>query len=311
MMRIISQINAVNMGEQVHGTVTEEMRGQIALMLTQIELADAVVVGCGSGMSSAAGYDHYHWSGTLADALALFRERYGFGSPFDGFYHCFSTPGEQWAYTAAYICAMADAPAGAPYLDLRALLSGKPTFILATNVDMQCAKAFGEDEICAFQGDFAYLQCAQPCHDARYDAVQAARAMVAGTRDFAVPDVLIPRCPECGWRMTPWMRDDAFLEEAQWHAARARYEAFLRRHVLGGARVLLLELGVGDMTPSVIKFPFWQMAAKNKNVHHITVNRREARSPGKLANPGLYISGGIAEILAEARRMKEEHHERI
>lgn len=206
---------------------------------------------------------------------------------------------------------MADAPAGAPYLDLRALLGGKLRFVLTTNVDMQFGKAFDADEIFAFQGDFAYFQCAQPCHDARYDAVEAARAMVAATRDFAVPDALIPRCPQCGWRMVPWVRDDTFLQGRDWQAAKERYEAFLRRYVLGGARVLLIELGVGDMTPSVIKFSFWQMAAKNANVHHVTINRRAERGPGRLANPGLYISGDIAEVLAEARRMKEDHHDGV
>ena len=31
----------------------------------RIDQADAVVIGGGSGLSSAAGYDHYHWSPAL------------------------------------------------------------------------------------------------------------------------------------------------------------------------------------------------------------------------------------------------------
>ena len=49
----------------------------------RIDRADAIVIGGGSGLSSAAGYDHYHWSPALSEALAPFREHYGFSSPGD------------------------------------------------------------------------------------------------------------------------------------------------------------------------------------------------------------------------------------
>jgi hypothetical protein len=77
------------------------------------------VIGGGSGLSSAAGYDHYHWSPALSEALAPFREQYGFTSPLAGFYHCFSSYGEQWGYYSQYIRFLWEAPTGQPYLDLR------------------------------------------------------------------------------------------------------------------------------------------------------------------------------------------------
>ena len=81
----------------------------------RIDQADAVVIGGGSGLSSAAGYDHYHWSPALSEALAPFREQYGFTSPLAGFYHCFSSYGEQWGYYSQYIRFMWEAPTGQPY----------------------------------------------------------------------------------------------------------------------------------------------------------------------------------------------------
>ena len=75
----------------------------------RINQADAVVIGGGSGLSSAAGYDHYHWSPALSEALAPFREQYGFTSPLAGFYHCFSSYGEQWGYYSN-ICASCGKP---------------------------------------------------------------------------------------------------------------------------------------------------------------------------------------------------------
>ena len=79
----------------------------------RIAQADAVVIGGGSGLSSAAGYDHYHWSPALSEALAPFREQYGFTSPLAGFYHCFSSYGEQWGYYSPIYALHVGSPYGA------------------------------------------------------------------------------------------------------------------------------------------------------------------------------------------------------
>ena len=73
-----------------------------------------------------------------------------------------------------------------------------------------------------------------------------------------VPSELIPRCPVCGWKMVPWVQDSTFLQGEAWKIAYRRYENFVRKNQ--DKKLLLLELGVGDMTPSVIKLPFWNMA---------------------------------------------------
>ena len=57
----------------------------------KIQESDAILIGGGSGLSSAAGYDHYHWSPALDKALSPFREYYGFRSPLEGFYYCYSS----------------------------------------------------------------------------------------------------------------------------------------------------------------------------------------------------------------------------
>jgi len=92
------------------------------LLTEKIMQADAIVIGGGSGLSSAAGYDHYHWSPALRESLDVFREYYGFRSPLDGFYHCFSSYEEQWGYYSQYIRFMWEAPPGQTYLDLKETL---------------------------------------------------------------------------------------------------------------------------------------------------------------------------------------------
>lgn len=224
----------------------------------RIDQADAIVIGGGSGLSSAAGYDHYHWSPAISEALAPFREQYGFASPLAGFYYCFSSYGEQWGYYSQYIRFMWEAPTGQPYLNLQALVADKHAFVLTTNVDRQFFRVFPKEQICAFQGDFGYCQCSQPCRDAIWENRELVSELTSRLEGVRLPEEAVPRCPDCGRVLVPWVRDDTFLEGRAWKAQLDRYHAFLRRWLLEqtGKNVLLLELGVGEMTPSIIKLPF-------------------------------------------------------
>lgn len=104
--------------------------------------ADAIIVGIGSGMSSAAGFNHYNHAGMTRAGMADWQQAFGFKSLFDGFYHLYPSLEQQWAYYARYIDFMLREPASQPYLDLRSLISHKDYFILSTNVDTQVEKTF-------------------------------------------------------------------------------------------------------------------------------------------------------------------------
>ena len=43
--------------------------------------------------------------------------------------------------------------------------------------------------------------------------------------------------------------------------------------------VVLLELGVGEMTPSIIKLPFWEMTYKNEKVFYACLNQKKSSVP--------------------------------
>lgn len=92
----------------------------------RIDQADAIVIGGGSGLSSAAGYNHYHWSPELSETLAP-REQYAFTSPLAGFYHCFSSYGEQWGYYSQYMRFMWKPLQGSPIWTCKRLLRINPS----------------------------------------------------------------------------------------------------------------------------------------------------------------------------------------
>ena len=149
----------------------------LELLAEKIRQVDAVVIGGGSGLSSAAGYNHYHWMPYLEGQLQDFKEAYGFQSPFAGFYYCYSSPEQQWAFYARYIQSLWDAPTGQTYYDLAEIVSGKEVFVLTTNVDMQFERVFPQNSICSYQGNVGYFQCSQPCHDRIYPNENIIREM--------------------------------------------------------------------------------------------------------------------------------------
>ena len=106
-----------------------------------------------------------------------------------------------------------------------------------------------------------------------------------------VPSELIPRCPVCGWKMVPWVQDSTFLYR--------RYENFVRKNQ--DKKLLLLELGVGDMTPSVIKLPFWNMADKFPETFLVTVNLAKESSPEQLKGRSLAVCEDLSLFLHELK----------
>ena len=262
----------------------------------EIETADAIVIGAGAGLSTAAGFTY---SGArMQQYFADFVEKYGFKDMYTGGFYPFPTPEEQWAYWSRYIYInrYMDADNGT-YRRLFELLKDKDYFVLTTNVDHQFQKAgFDKKRLFYTQGDYGLWQCSEPCHQKTYDNEETVRAMVAQQKDMRVPAELVPHCPVCGEPMSMNLRaDDTFVEDEGWHAAAERYEEFLRRHE--GMRVLYLELGVGMNTPAIIKFPFWSMTYDNPDAVYACVNFGEAYVPEQIRKQSICINGDIHDVL--------------
>lgn len=121
--------------------------------------------------------------------------------------------------------------------------------------------------------------------------------MVKRQENMKILSELLPVCPHCGKPMTMNLRcDDTFVEDEGWHRAAERYENFLRTR--SGQSILFLELGVGYNTPVIIKYPFWQMTAKNSHATYACINQGQAVCPQEIDRQAICIDADIGTALS-------------
>ena len=70
----------------------------------------------------------------------------------------------------------------------------------------------------------------------------------------------------------------------------------------GNGRVLLLELGVGEMTPGIIiTLPFWSMAAKLPDTHLLSANISSGPAPLQPGSKAEAIRADLGLLLSAAQ----------
>ncbi len=275
---------------------THDCSVQCDKLRTLLSESDTVLVGAGSGLSTAAGftYDGERFDRYFSD----FAEKYHIRDMYAGGFYPFETQEEYWAYWSRYVLINRYRDAPKPVYDmLLSLLRNKDYFVLTTNVD-HCFQKAGIDKKRLFytQGDYGLFQCSAPCCPKTYDNEARIRQMVEETANMRIPSGLIPVCPCCGRPMIMNLRcDDRFVEDEGWHRAAERYANFLHTH--RGGRTLYLELGVGYNTPGIIKYPFWQRVAQDPNAVYVCINAQEAVCPQDIAPRALCIRTDIAACL--------------
>ena len=259
---------------------------------------DAVVIGAGAGLSTAAGF--IYTGERFEQHFSDFARKYGIRDMYSGGFYPFPTMEEFWAYWSRYIYINRYQDAPKPvYDDLLKLVQDKDYFVITTNVDHCFQKAgFDKKRLFYTQGDYGLFQCSEPCCQETFDNEAVIREMVKRQENMKVPTELLPTCPHCGKPLTMNLRsDNKFVEDEGWHRAAERYENFLRTRA--GGKILFLELGVGYNTPVIIKYPFWQMTAKNPNAIYACINQGQAVCPQEIQRQAICINIDLGNALQE------------
>ena len=275
---------------------TKSCSAQIERLKAALQDCDAVVIGAGSGLSAAAGFTYT--GERFEKYFSDFAAKYGIRDMYSGGFYPFATPEEHWAYWSRYIYINRYMDVPKPvYDDLLKLVADKDYFVITTNVDHCFQKAgFDKKRLFYTQGDYGLFQCSESCCQETFENEALIREMVTRQKNMKIPTELLPACPYCGKPLTMNLRaDDKFVEDEGWHRAAERYENFLRTR--NGQKVLFLELGVGYNTPVIIKYPFWQMTARNPDATYVCINQGQATCPQEIEQQSICINADLGTVL--------------
>ena len=293
-----------------YGTGSREEN--IQRLKSEIETADAIVIGAEAGLSTAAGltYSGERFERYFSD----FKERFGITDMYSGGFYPFPDDETRWAWWARHIYYNRYIEAPEPvYQKFFELVRDKDYFVITTNVDHQFQRAgFDKKRLFYTQGDYGLFQSVNPSIRKTYDneewvmqAMEAQGFIKDAEGVFHIPQsgvvmkipaALIPKSMDDGSPLTMNLRaDDSFVEDEGWHRASAAYSDFIRRHE--NLHTLYFEIGVGANTPVIIKYPFWQMTNDNPKAVYACLNYNEAFCPKQIEKQSICLDGDAGAIL--------------
>jgi NAD-dependent SIR2 family protein deacetylase len=262
----------------------------------KIKWADAIVIGAGAGLSTAAGVNY----GTK-NFSKLFPElvkTYGFTDMYTSSFYEFNTEEERWSYFAKhinYLCT--DMKATDTYKKLYEIVKNKNYFVITTNVDRQFIKAgFDSKKVFEVQGTLSKIQCSRACHNKLYDDTDMIKEMLNNNIDCKIPSKLVPKCPVCGKSMEVNLRkDNFFVEDDYWKEHNNFYEKFISDNK--NKKILFLEFGAGFNTPGIIRYPFEELTYKLPNTFLIRINDKFADTPKFIKDKAIGVQDDINEVI--------------
>lgn len=264
----------------------------------KITEAEAIVIGAGSGLSAAAGltYSGERFKKYFRDYI----DYYHLTDMYSAGFYPFDSLETYWGYWSKHVFHNRYQPEALPlYKELLSLVEEKNYFVITTNVDHQFQKTgFDKRRLFYTQGDYGLFQCSRACHNKTYENESLIMQMFHQQSQFKIPKHLIPYCPKCGQPMRVNLRiDQFFVQDDGWESAANRYKEFLENYL--GTKIVFWEIGIGNNTPSIIKYPFQEMTRATNQSTYIVCNQQAQRIPDELMDKTIILQGNIVETIRE------------
>ena len=220
-------------------TFTANYSERIDFLRQAIREADHIIIGAGSGLSTAAGIDY--GGEEFRCEFAPWIERYGFTDLYTSSFYPFETQEEYWAYWAKHIW----------FSRYRTGATGLYKMLLWR--------------------DYRWFQPASGMPKTLIDNREWVTKVLPLIDDCRIPTEMIPTMPDGSPAAMNLRVDDTFVEDFRWHRQARRYTDFVQQASQG--KLLLLEFGIGYNTPDIIRLPFEQMAQRFPHTTLIRFNR--------------------------------------
>lgn len=271
--------------------------------------ADYILIAAGAGLSAAAGLDY-----TDTELFkVMFPAMHSVG--FRNMYHFIGyhsklcpdnktpwSPDLKWGYLAEQVNhARYSWPNHEVYqsiLNIINTVESHRSFVISTNADgMFVQNGFDPEYIYNPQGDYSNLQCLQPC---RRDAFWPSKPVIdnilptidSDTQRCAMDQV--PLCPHCGGPVFFNVRGGSwFIEDVR--QQHEKFSSWLQS--THGTKLVILEIGVGFNTPSVLRWPMEQITKHNPNAALIRINIDHPEVPTEIMERSVSIGSDAADAI--------------
>ncbi|PRP81056.1 putative ganglioside induced differentiation associated protein [Planoprotostelium fungivorum] len=270
--------------------------------------ADSILIAAGAGLSASAGLDY--------TSHELFRELFpamwerGHRCMYEFIGYTQWEPALQWGYLFSQIHkARFNWPKSSVYQNLLRLTRDKEekkngerkrSWVITSNADgMFHQNGFDISSVYTPQGDYSRLQCLKRC---REDAVwetepvmNAALPFIHNETQMITDSSKLPTCPFCGTNQVLMnVRGGNWYIEGHFEEKKRRYERWLRETVREceekGETLVIVEIGCGFNTPSVIRWPVQRLVENSRNVRLIRINREHSEVAEELEESGRAMS---------------------
>ncbi|MFI5844508.1 NAD-dependent protein deacetylase of SIR2 family [Catenuloplanes sp. NPDC051500] len=262
--------------------------------------ADRIVIGAGAGLSASAGFD-YTDTRRFAELFPALHRR-GLRARYQLIGTRLPAP-LMWGYWATHVADIRFGPGPHPvYERLRALVGDREHVVLSSNVDGLFARnGFDPERIFTPQGDYARYQCEVPCTRETWDSrpiVEAALAAYDPATGEVTDPAAIPACPRCGGEVFLNVRKGPEFIVDPHLAAGRRIQDWLEA-TPADAKLLVLDVGTGFNTPSVVRWPMERVALGYPNARLVRINLEHPEVPEELAGRAIGLATDAATLLEQ------------
>ncbi|GAA3430864.1 NAD-dependent protein deacetylase of SIR2 family [Kutzneria kofuensis] len=266
-----------------------------------LDEAEHILIAAGAGLSAAAGYDY----ADTARFAELFPALHRLG--LRARYQLIGLPLPQpllWGYWSVHVNDIRFGAGGNPlYRRLRDIVGDRPHFVMTSNVDGLFERnGFAAERIWTPQGDYARYQCELPCTNETWPSRPVVEAALAGYDPDSGTVLDIPACPNCGGRVFLNVHKGPEFVDDPYAAAGRRLADWL----LDVPGLVVLEIGAGLSTPSVIRWPAETIVRRTPGARLIRVNPDHAQLPpdvNGLAIP--YDAGKFFSLCADTDALRK------
>jgi O-acetyl-ADP-ribose deacetylase (regulator of RNase III)/NAD-dependent SIR2 family protein deacetylase len=279
-------------------TVARPFGHEAAEIRRWIDEADRVLIGAGAGLSADAGVDYTDEADFAAKFPALVAR--GLRAAYQMIGYSALPPDAFWGYWLRHVHDVRFGDGRRPvYQTLFDLVGRKDWFVLTSNVDALFARnGFDQARVCSIQGDFAFLQCLTPCSNELWPSEPVIERLLPAidpdTQALGDP-ALVPTCPNCGGAVFFNVRGGAWFVEEPWRHKLDELGRWLRS--APNDQLLVLDIGSGFNTPSVVRWPMERTAKTIATARFVRINRHDPHLDVDLGARALTVAGGAREVL--------------